>query len=175
MRSKTILVGWLGVLLLAGCAKHPTRPEIPVAEFSLVGGPTAGSPAAPVEFTARVRILRPDVYSWVGCIAGPIDFTLVDANGHRVNTWDPCQVLPACPVGWGPLAKESEHLLRFRFAGVEYPEATTTCPVQVMSVPSGRYTLHARFTYGLSPEWPASPQVQEREVAFDWESNLEEP
>lgn len=169
MRSKTILVGWLGLLLLAGCAKHSTRPEIPVAEFSLVGGPTAGSPAAPVEFTARVRILRPDVYSSVGCIAGPIDFVLVDANGHRVNTWDPCQILPACPIGWGPLAQYSEHLLTFRFAGVVFPEETTSCPAAVTSAPSGRYTLRARFTYGLSPDWSVTPQVQEREVSFDWE------
>jgi hypothetical protein len=94
---------------------------------------------------------------------------------HDAMSRDPCRILPACPVGWGPLAQGSEHMLTFKFAGVVFPDATTTCPAQMTSAPSGRYTLRARFTYGLSPEWPASLQVQEREVAFDWEFSPQEP
>ena len=169
MRSRTILVSGLGLLLLAGCAKHATRPEIPAAEFSLVGGPSSGSPASPVEFTARVKVLRPDVSSSTGCDAGPISFILEDADGHRVNTSDPCRVLPACPSGWGPLGQGTELRVTFRFAGEVFPESVTQCPAAVTAAPSGRYTLRAVFTYSLTPGFSADPQVQEREASFDWD------
>jgi hypothetical protein len=170
MRSKTTLAGGLALLLLTGCAKHTTRPEIPAAEFSLVGGPSSGSPASPVEFTARVKVLSPDVSASTGCDAGPISFTLEDADGHRVNTTDPCVALPACPSGWGPLGQGTELRVTFRFAGVVFPESVTQCPAAVTAAPSGRYTLRAVFTYSLTPSFPIEPKQQERAASFDWDS-----
>src|SRR5882762_4907457 len=161
MRSKTIIASGLGLLLLAGCAKHTTRPEIPAAEFSLVGGPTSGSPASPVEFTARVRVLRPDVNSSIGCGAAPIQFTLEDASGNPVNTTDPCAILPACPSGWGPVPQGSVLEVTFRFAGVVLPETATQCPAPGTMAPSGRYTLRARFIYGF----PGDAGLASREEA----------
>lgn len=171
MRLKALLVS-VGLLLLAGCAKHTTRPEVLVSTFSLVGGPRSGSPATPVEFTARVKVLRPGVNISMGCDAGPISFILEDAAGHRVNTSDPCAVRPACPVGWGTLPQGSELEATFRFAGVVFPAAT--CPSTVATAASGRYTLRARFTYGLSPSPSVDPLVQERSVTFDWDSGLDQ-
>ena len=107
----------------------------------------------------------------MGCGADPIDFSLVDAYGNRVNTWDPCRILPACPGGWGTLPQGSEHQLTFRFNGVVFPEIVTACPSMVSAAPSGRYTLKARFTYGFSPHAMGMPLIQEREISFDWASS----
>lgn len=170
--ARRCLIPFAFAALALGCGRSPTKPReiLPhltralALDLSISG--SDGSPSDPLTIEASIRNTGTAPVRGLqgGGVCDGIGIDVLDAQGGRVLTFNPCFVpLPLCTLP-GPFEPGDSQRTTLIFNGDAYRAVPGGC--ERFDAPAGSYTAVVAF----SVQWTANeaPEPIERRVAFHW-------